>query len=770
MNTRLVMVAVFACLLAACGGGGGGGAGGVPPPSTSPGGSFTLSSSTADFNARTDGPLILHSSIALHVNDTRDVATIGAAYVAPNQPAAWLLVGITGSGADYAVNLDVVWTGMTPGTYSAVISTGTANAGGGILQRRDITVTLVITEITVRAAPGLYNFRSTYGHSAVTQSFTMHVDAPAGRTWSATSTAAWIKVPTTIYSGPADVPVVIDATGLALQAYTGQVQFTSQANAADNTVQSVMVSMLAPALTLSRTQVTLGSEDGNGSRQVAVLASLDTGTNTYPVTLTPLITSGGGWLSATSSLANIGAGDLTLNLAANVSSGGPGHYDGTVLVTANVLGQTIQRTIDVRYNQDQDRLVAATLGAAFSKFPTRSVLRRGIRISDAQGRTDIPWSASDDASWLSVTASGTSGGEVLLVADPAGLATNQIYYATVTVVSASPLIDNNQRIRVALKVNSTDPVATSLSQVAVSIVANPVEPVVYASLTGGAIEVRDVHTGALVNTFNALLGPDGGALAISDDGLTLFAIDGWVTQRVVALNAGSGAVVGEFPLQRQYTTTLHYMRPNAHPVLITGHGEAFDVATRTAIEGFNLNTYYPSNKFAHTSNHRFIFSQDRAFSPASLDKARIAWSTLVTPALVTEYLQTSESGEAGGDVCVSSDDSRVMTAGNRIATPFNLLNSSDLAVAIRLPAQTYGASNVACLWNGLYMGSTNRDPPVNLFFYDAQGNEIASSLLYQVDHEPMMDRIIVSGDASRVIAVTGGPSFHTSFFNAPLVP
>jgi hypothetical protein len=767
MYARLIVFAVFACLLSACGGGGGGG---VPPPSNSPGGSFTLGTNSVAFNARTDEPGIPHRSIPLHVNDTRNVASIGAAYVAPNQPAGWLLVNITGSGSDYSVELDVPWAGQAPGTYTAVVSIGTTNASGVILQRRDLTVTLTITEITVRAAPGLFSFTSTYGHSVVSQSFVIHVDAPAGRTWSATSNAPWLQVPSTVFTGSADVTVVINAAGLAMQNHDGQLQFTSQANAADNTVRPVSLAVLAPALTISRTQLTLGGEDGNGSRQATVLASLATGANVYPLTFAATTTSGGSWLSASSPSATIGAGDVTLSLEANASVGLPGRYDGTVLVEANVLGQTIRRTINVRHNQDQDRLIAATLGAAFSKLPTRSVLRRGIRISDSLGRTDIPWTAADDASWLTVTASGTTGGEVLLVADPTGLATNQIYYATVIVASPSPLIDNDQRIRVALKLSSTDPVLTSVSQVAISIVANPVEPVVYASLTGGAIEVRDVHTGALVNTFNALSGPDGGALAISDDGLTLFAIDGWVTQRVVAFNAQTGAVLGEFPLQRQYTTTLHYMRPNAHPLLITGHGEAFDVTTRTAVDGFNLTTYYPSNKFAHTSNHRFIFSQQRANSPAQLAKARIAWSTLVTPALVTEYLLSGESGEAAGDVCVSADDSRVMTAGSSFTRPFNLLNASDLSVATRLPAQTYGMSNVACLWNGLYMGSTYRDPPVNLFFYDAQGNGIASSLLYQVDHEPMMDRIIVSGDASRVIAVTGGPSFHTSFYNAPLVP
>ena len=50
-----------------------------------------------------------------------------------------------------------------------------------------------------------------------------------------------------------------------------------------------------------------------------------------------------------------------------------------------------------------------------------------------------------------------------------------------------------------------------------------------------------------------------------------------------------------------------------------------------------------------------------------------------------------------------------------------------------------------------------------MYFFDAQGNIVSSFLLYQADHEPLVDRIIASGDASRVIAGTGGPSFHMTF-------
>lgn len=776
MNTRSLLVVLFTCLLCACGGGGGGGSkdGGVPPPSNSEGGTFTLGSNSATFNVRSDTPSHPRISIPLTVLDTRNVAGVGAAYVAPNQPAAWLSVGITGSGTNYMIDLDVFATGMAPGTYTAVLSIGTGKSNGDILQRRDVTVRMIITEITVQAEFGQFGFSHTLGHNEVSNAFTVHVDAPAGRTWTATATAPWIQVPATTYSGAADVPVVVNATGLALATHSGDLRFVSTANPDDNTVRPVSLTVVAPALTLFDTQITLGGEDGNGARTHGVRAMLDTGTNTYPLTVSALTTSGGNWL-AVAAPANIGSSEIGLEMTATSAVAAPGHYDGAVQVQATVLGQVITRTLGVRYNQDQNKLVAGTLGVAFTKLPTVSVLKRSVRIHDSQGRGGVAWTATDDAGWLTVTPGGVSGGDVTLVADPTGLATNQLHYATVTISSASAFTDNEEHIRVALKVGTVDPVTTSVTDVVVSTVANPVEPWVYFMLTDGSIQVRDVHSAALVDTFPAGDG-EGSSLAVSDDGLTLFTLDGWMAQKVRVLDARTGDLLGEMPMDGNNASTLHYMRPNAHPVLITGNGEVFDVTTRTRLEeGLGLSTYFPSNKFAHSSDQRFLFSHTRAFSSGGVDKGRIAYSSLVTPRFVTEGLSISApSGEGDSDLCVSGDDLLVLTGSSRFYESFNLLNASDLQIAQRVsaPSNAYGASTVGCLWNGLFMGSTDWDMAgtPNMYFFDAQGNIISSFLLYQADHEPLKDRIIVSGDASRVIAGTGGPSFHMTFYDAPLPP
>ncbi len=772
MFLRIFVTTTLLCLLAACGGGGGGGNdGGVPPPSNSPTGSFTLASNTVTLTARTDQQAATSSgSIAMHVNDVREVAAVGAAYVAPNQPASWLNVDIRGSGADYSVIFNAAWPNLAPGIYTAVVSIGTGKADGTILQRRDVTVTLTVVNISIVAEFGTFGGRMTLGDSDSTRAFNVHVNAPPGRSWTVSSSGSWLRVPSTIYTGAADVPVQMISTGLTVRDYSAQLTFLSQSDPLDFTTRTVSLLVVAPELVLLSNGVTLGGADGNDSSQGWLRAILLTGTNTYPMTLTPMTTSGGAWLTGGSATGTIGGSETMISLSANPAVAPAGSYDGVMTVDVNVLGHIVSRSVQVHYNQDENRLIAATLGASFSKFPTRSVLGRRIRISDSLGRTDVPWSASDDAPWLTVTANGTTGGEVELHANPSGLAADQLYLANVTVTSSSPRITNDQRIRVALWVGSTDPTDATFAQTVISMIANPVEPHVYLSLPGGAIEVRNVYTGALVTSYSPGT-PDIMGLQVSDDGRTLFAVDGWVDPRVIALDPQTGAVVGEYDLTQQYTTTLHYMRPNARPVLISGGGQVFDVASRAELASrIALDTYYPTNHFAHTSDHRFVYSQLRGISPSRLEKGRIAYSTLFTPRLVAEHLAWSAFDDSGGMPCVSPDDARILTAGSRYGQPFNLLNSADLSVASRFSAPPSGASNFACLWNGLYLGTTNGDPPADTYFFDAQGTEIARSVLYQTYHAPMPDRVVVSGDASRLVGVTGGPSFHLNFRNAPLVP
>src|SRR5262249_27142984 len=156
--------------------------------------------------------------------------------------------------------------------------------------------------------------------------------------------------------------------------------------------------------------------------------------------------------------------------------------------------------------------------------PARSVLTRKVKIFSSTGRTDTPWSASSDQSWLAVTASGTTGGTITLTANPSGLAQNQVHFATVSVSSADPLVENQASIRVGIYVNSAAPTDGSLTLALLNMVASPVEPLVFAHNGGTTITAYNVYTRAVVRTLNTVVA-DAGSMVMSGDGRYLFIYD-----------------------------------------------------------------------------------------------------------------------------------------------------------------------------------------------------------------------------------------------------
>ncbi len=93
------------------------------------------------------------------------------------------------------------------------------------------------------------------------------------------------------------------------------------------------------------------------------------------------------------------------------------------------------------------RLVASTPGVAFASMPGRSTLTRTLTVTDTLGHPSS-WAASSDQPWLQVTPSGAAGGNLVLTANPAGLAADQIHYATVTIGSSESAVSLQDHVRV----------------------------------------------------------------------------------------------------------------------------------------------------------------------------------------------------------------------------------------------------------------------------------------------------------------------------------
>lgn len=233
-------------------------------------------------------------------------------------------------------------------------------------------------------------------------------------------------------------------------------------------------------------------------------------------------------------------------------------------------------------------LYASDDGIAFTSLPSYSRLTQTVTIMAGNRAAPVEWSASSDQSWLSVTP--LSDGELKLAADPAGLAADALYYATVSVAQTS---GEDQfapaSIRVALWVGSQDAAASAtLPTNASKMVADPLRPYVYVN-GGSSIEIYNIYTQALVDSIPiALSGNE--QLRVSTDGSFLFA--GGNALHRIALDALHEHSSSEEVLAGFFD--FAYARPQGHPILFDGRGHLFDGVTLKTIERH----WFPDREFA----------------------------------------------------------------------------------------------------------------------------------------------------------------------------
>lgn len=242
----------------------------------------------------------------------------------------------------------------------------------------------------------------------------------------------------------------------------------------------------------------------------------------------------------------------------------PGSYSDTVTVSAcfdtacarPVPGSpvVVQVNYTLKAAQAAPVLNLATRGVAFAVVPQGARRTASVRVTDTGG-TATRWTATSDAAWLNVTASGISGGEIVLTADERGLAAGQ-HLATVTVRSDNLLVQQTAALRVGLYL-SHGVSAEQLSDVPAShtngfdvqrtmTVPDPIRPVLY-TVDEGSIVARHFYSG--LSTARWTL-PNGQveALAVSGDGRELYVLDS-VNKNLAVIDLDNAVVQRTLPLQ-----------------------------------------------------------------------------------------------------------------------------------------------------------------------------------------------------------------------------
>ncbi len=669
---------------------------------------------------------------------------------------------------------------LSSGSYSGSVKI-TCHINGDTIEAT-LPVSLNLTSATLTLSAASVSFDGVNGSDLGTRQLTLNLNTGNNAyPWTAVLSApngkngSWLltdKIAGSVSTNGSPIVLSTDTTVMAGKSYSGTLTITATVHG-DKLVKEVPVYLnLTPAtMTLSVANISFDGVNGNdlGSQQFTL--NLNTGNNAYPWTAVLDAPNGqnGSWLVADTIKGSVSAGKSPINLR-TTTAGMPGNsYSGTLTITAAVHGDTIVKALPVTLNLEPHRLFIPDNGVALTGFPTLpSKLSKTILVTE-NGALATKWQAAVDskATWLTVTPSGTTDGNLVLTAKTNGLSTNTMYYATVSVSSPDPTIENTETVQVGLWVSSVDPKSPDFLTISYNeITADPVRPYVYVHSGGSNIDIYNIFTKALVSTIKNVA-PSLGDMEVSSDGKTLYAADD-TNFDIVPVDLVSLSVGAAWNLSKTSNIHLAYSRPNGFPVVIADDGSIRDARTGTAL-GPNFSTgYYGWLILAASLNGNKFCGIDSGLSPYTFHCYNTAYSYLKDGSFLLTSPKGSAYGSAVGsngmDIALSADGSRVYAASG---SPyyFVVYDGESLAQVQSLPGDAY-PNNVEVGPDGLiYAACSSWYGPLDTWVYDSTGFLQYSGYNSGYAGGILQRQLVVSGDGSRIILLNDDPSIR--FLSTP---
>lgn len=780
---RLVVPLALALLLNACGGGGGGGGGNQPAPQ--PNGSFTINATSATFSMLQGNPAA-QQTINLTVTNSTSVAGVGAAFPAARGVSQWLNVGITGTMPNFVVNVQPN-TFPIPGHYTATLLVGTGDANGNVLQSKSIAVTLDVTaplQVHTTVLPGSFIF----GHATTTMPVPLSVTADNGSTWKVTSTVPWITGPAN-NTGSQNVNATVDVSTLAVGTHNGFVTVQSTQFPADTQDIPVSVTVVAPTLTVTTPNVVLGGTDGLSAAPQPFTATLNTGANAYPFTVVLAENQALGWLKTSAPTGTVSeTQNATVNLSFDRTKVTPGVYTGTARFDVTVKGVVFTASAPVTLNVESHRLYPEYDGVALSKFPTRQRLTRTMRVLSSRDRLNVPWTATSDQAWLSVTSSGVTGGDLTLTANPQLVPSqNQSHIAIVTLASTDPTIERTEKIRVGMWVGSSDPPAHLTTpnlpgQGVRALAVNPVEPLAYSVSFSGTlpfesdkIRIHNAYTGAASTPID-LPGSEIWSIGVSSDGRLLFAFD-HISKKVFVMNAATGAPITTYQSFDPNGAPHGFLsvRPNGFPIIWTPIGEAFDTETHERIfmtvnGNISTATSFPVMRAATPDSKRVIVGEPGCCFSRALSIVDQYFTVLGGKKLqfTTGFTTPNDpSSTSPWDMAFGASGQRVFINDESFAGKAYQNNSDTLTPLPSFPVAVgsiVGILSIESTWDGRVFYQTSwvatgmPDTTDNVYVFDELGNSLGSFRFGTNQGGTTRASFGISGDLLRMVSTEGIPN------------
>jgi uncharacterized protein (TIGR03437 family) len=404
------------------------------------------------------------------------------------------IVNVTGSTTTPTqLNVTVPFPQFVPaGTTGTLTLTPTTGSGFGIT-----TVPIQINSSgfpgfgSLSVNPATLTFTAPVGLSATVPAQNLTVTSFDGSSQfiqiSATSTNNFLFVTSNSSVTPATLSVGVNMAAITQPGtYIGTITLTPLTGTGSGIPTTVQVTLNATsAITVTPTPSSVSLSAGAGTAAVQQNVVLSTTTSNVPFTAAATTTSGGSWLSVSTSDTLLPG---TIRISANPASLTPGSYSGSVTVTAQ--GATVA-TIPVTFTVTAAATLQITPTSLTFNHQTTSTSQPASQPIQVNSSTaGITWNATavSTGGWLDVSPrTGTTPGTVNVSVNAVGLSPGT-YTGTVSVTSPSAS-NSPQNVNVTLNVST------------------PVIPQVRSIVNAASLAPSVAVPGLIATIFGADLGP-----------------------------------------------------------------------------------------------------------------------------------------------------------------------------------------------------------------------------------------------------------------------
>ena len=667
--------------------------------------------------------------------------------------------------------------GVVPGTATIGVNpagltpnpnpyTGIATFISGSNQTQ-VNVSLTVAAPDIQTSQASLSFSGINGATIASQPLAITMNNGATLSWNANTPLpdTWLVLDRTSGTQADTLNVSVNpafgslASSGVPYASTITLQGTSGGSPFNKTV-NVSLTLTKATLTPSPASVTLGGTNGRDFSGVPVQLSLNTGGNSFSFSYSNASST---FVQSAPSSGSLSGAPLSVTLTPNLTGLVGGTHTGTAKFTATVNGDQVISNVPVTFNQESHKLLVDGNGVALVKTPSFSRLTRTLEVRDNLGLT-TNWTATSDQPWLTVTGSGLTGvNSMLLSADTSTLAADSLNFATVTIGSSDTSVENagTEKVRVGLWVGSADPTSnsTTVTGIPITVAADPIRPYAYVSL-GSDIQVYNIYTGAPVNTITGVAGTIEAMIA-SHDGSTLYVTDR-TNSKIVRVNLDAQTIGTSFSASMANSVSIiDYTRTNGVELLVSGNsGQIFDAQTGTAFPS----TFAGNTVVSASLNGTRLCTVDVGFSLYSVSCPTLDFTSLNGGQLLLGNTSTvSGVGSNGQDAIVSPDGAVFYVAAGTPSELSKYLTSGQnpsYAGVGQSPAPI-GAhpNNVKIAPDGRILGSSQFGTGADVWIFNADGTpySIPTLQVATVFGDTLGTRQLrISGDGLRLITVAGG--------------